>query len=256
MDFGHYVDQLESLYLSSGGSSARPDSLQSSLSFLPKRILIIAPHPDDECLMSGLALRAKQELSSEVWVLPFSFGSRPERQQERQSELEDALQVLGFYRCEARSNGDLNELSHGQILSVLESLHPDGVILPHAEDFHPTHVRCSKAARSAVLQYVGEPFENSGKTVALFETEYWQPMLHPNLLLPLPANIVKTMGEALLKHRGEVARNPYHLTLPAWLMDQERRGSERVHGAGTPSSPPSVFSQLYRFTLITSEASS
>jgi LmbE family N-acetylglucosaminyl deacetylase len=199
--------------------------------------------------MSGIALRAKHELGAEVWVLPFSFGSRLERQAERSAELDQALRVLGFHRVQAHSNG-LGELSHGQILSVLDSLHPDCVILPHSEDFHPTHIRCAKAARSAVVQHV----ESSGSAIALLETEYWQPMLHPNLLIPLPASIVKIMGEALLQHQGEISRNPYHLTLPAWLMDQERRGSERVNGAGGKSPQPSVFSQLYRFTRITSEA--
>jgi len=250
MDFGHYVDQLESLYLSSGGASVRPASLESTLSFLPKRILLISPHPDDECLMSGIALRAKEEFSSEVWVLPFSFGSRPERQKEREEELEGALRVLEFQRFEIPGHLSFAELSHGQILTALNALQPDCVILPHVEDFHPTHVRCSKAARSAVVQYV----ENTGNSITLLESEYWQPMLHPNLLIPLPTSVVKRMGEALLMHRGEISRNPYHLTLPAWLMDQERRGSERVIGAGASSLQPSIFSQVYRSTLITSEA--
>ena len=47
-----------------------------------------------------------------------------------------------------------------------------------------------------------------------------------------------------MEHKGEVSRNPYHLRLPAWYMDQVRRGSERVLGAGTEAAT-AVFGQLY-----------
>ncbi|NDG84161.1 MAG: hypothetical protein EBX52_03875 [Proteobacteria bacterium] len=251
MDFGRYVDQLESLYLSSGGAAPRPEPLRTVLAEVPKRILLVPPHPDDECLMAGLALRARNEAGSEVLVLSFGYGSLESRRAERRKEQDEALQTLGFDRVEPNGcsgAGGHHEISHGQILSVLEAANPDAVIIPHGEDFHPTHVRCSKTARAAVFQHV----ENTGSSLSLYETEYWQPMLNPNLLLPLPASVVKTMGNALQRHAGEVSRNPYHLTLPAWLMDQERRGSERVHGAGVRAGRSSIFSQLYRFTRVSS----
>ena len=259
MDFAAYIDQWESLYLSFGGSAPAPAPLRSVLAAVPKRILIIPPHPDDECLMAGLALRAREEAGSEVLVLSFGYGSLESRRKERRREQDEALRVLGFDRFEpqgASLAGDPSGLSHGQILSALEAVNPDAVIIPHGEDFHPTHMRCSKAARSAAWQHV----ENTGNPLVLYETEYWQPMLHPNLLLPLPSTVVKRMGAALACHSGEISRNPYHLTLPAWLMDQERRGSERVYGPGTRPAQSSIFSQLYRCTPVsnglTSEASS
>ena len=50
---------------------------------------------------------------------------------------------------------------------------------------------------------------------------------------------------ALACHFGEVARNPYHLRLPAWFADSVRRGGELVLGAG--STPPDAdFATLYQ----------
>jgi hypothetical protein len=50
---------------------------------------------------------------------------------------------------------------------------------------------------------------------------------------------------ALTFHVGEVQRNPYHLTLPAWMIDNVRRGTELVGGQGG-ASPDFTFATLYR----------
>ena len=46
-------------------------------------------------------------------------------------------------------------------------------------------------------------------------------------------------------HVGEVKRNPYHLLLPAWMMDNVRRGAELVGGQGG-AAPNFRFAALYR----------
>ncbi len=46
-------------------------------------------------------------------------------------------------------------------------------------------------------------------------------------------------------HVGEVERNPYHLSLPAWMQDNVRRGGELVGGQGG-AVPDFVFATLYR----------
>ena len=44
---------------------------------------------------------------------------------------------------------------------------------------------------------------------------------------------------------GEVARNAYHLRLPAWMIDNVRRGAELVGGQGG-TAPRFAFATLYR----------
>ena len=74
MDFGSYAQAQEALYLRALGLSAHPlQPLAQALRFSVKKILIVAPHPDDECLMSGFALRAKEEFQAEVAVLPLAI---------------------------------------------------------------------------------------------------------------------------------------------------------------------------------------
>ena len=56
---------------------------------------------------------------------------------------------------------------------------------------------------------------------------------------------VADLVTALSLHVGEVARNPFHLRLPAWMMDNVRRGAELVGGQGG-AAPRFVFATLYR----------
>ena len=54
-------------------------------------------------------------------------------------------------------------------------------------------------------------------------------------------------------HTEEVARNPYHLLLPAWMQDNVRRGGELVGGQGG-AVPDFSFATLYRLRKWTNGA--
>ncbi len=75
-------------------------------------------------------------------------------------------------------------------------------------------------------------------------SEYWNTQLHPGLMVELGRRDVADLVAALSQHVGEVARNPYHLGLPAWFIDGVRRGAERVGGAGA-AAPDFRFAALY-----------
>jgi LmbE family N-acetylglucosaminyl deacetylase len=261
MTYGEYVAGIESLYLRQWlrqwasieeSLPARGPMMGELLPWTPKRVLIVAPHPDDECLMAGAALRLMSECSARVEVVPFSYGSNLLRQEERSEELSRAVRELGFEVLDPREEGNRKDLQEDELRGALERSHPDLVLCPHDEDAHPTHIRCSKLTQRAIRRHVNE----RQAPLILLESEYWHPLRDPNLRVSLSVADVTRMGEGLLKHAGEVARNPYHLSLPAWLMDQERRGVERIHGLGSVPPARSVFSQIYRMTVVSPEVGS
>jgi LmbE family N-acetylglucosaminyl deacetylase len=244
MDYGAFVRAQESLLLGATGlkASSLPPLTRSGIGPF-QRIMILSPHPDDECLVAGLPLRALEEWGSEVSVLPFGFGSKPERRSERLAELTRAVAKLGFRLI--RGTGDpsgLPELGAAGLAEVLKREAPDALILPHLEDGHETHRRCARLGREVGSIYAAA----SGRKLDIFETGYWQDLPDPDVLVPLASEQVIRMGEALMEHVGEVKRNPYHLSLPAHLIDQARKGSERVGGAGARPDPETVYAALYR----------
>ena len=77
------------------------------------------------------------------------------------------------------------------------------------------------------------------------ETEFWGAMDTPNLMVESSENDLVDLLTALSFHVGEVQRNPYHVRMPAWMIDNVRRGGELVGGQGG-AAPNFAFATLYR----------
>lgn len=247
INYKTYVHQIVDSYLSAGGAPQSVSKLSKpvGISSQPK-ILILAPHPDDECLMAGFALRAKEEWNAEVFVLPFSFGSDVSRRQARIQELKDSLHVLDFKLIDPRLNGATEKLSQPEFEAVMNQLVPDVVISPHLADHHPAHIETARMVQAFLSA--------NAKSIVWLQTEYWQQNGFANEFLPLSTEHVIQIGEALQKHRGEISRNPYHLRLPAWYIDQARRAQELLTNFGGAVAPQFMFGQLLQRVDMQSKA--
>ena len=60
------------------------------------KVLIFSPHPDDECIIGGLALRLLREAKWNVINVAVTLGSKRERRAARLRELKNACASLGF----------------------------------------------------------------------------------------------------------------------------------------------------------------
>lgn len=216
------------------------------------RALIFAPHPDDECIDAGLALRLRRELSFRISAVAVTQGSRVDRQAARLDEMRDACHFLGFELITTRPNGlsGINPRAKEQHPSAWEdsvamiaqiiSYHRASVIfLPHDHDHHSTHIGTHLLVTDA-LRTLGPLFR-----CKMVETEFWQAMPDPNLMIESSTEDMADLVAAVAFHRGEVARNPFHLLLPSWMSDNVRRGSELVGGVGA-TAPGFHFATLYR----------
>lgn len=201
--------------------------------------LILAPHPDDESIIGLLALRLKEECGFRIWVVPATLGSRLDRRAARKQELRAACRMLGF---RVRFLGAGN--SAIELRQALAAIRPAVVFLPHAKDGHPTH-RSTHRMGVAALDAAGGVFH-------VVETEYWQPLEHPNLMVAARKPQMANLRRALACHVGEVARNDYAARLPAWMSDNVRRGAELVGGKGA-AAPKMAYATLYRARMRTGE---
>ena len=198
---------------------------------------ILAPHPDDECIVGLLALRLKEECGFRVEVVPASFGSRPERREARKRELRRACRALGFGLWIPPADSEGRARVEG-LRRRLEGCRPAVVFLPHARDGHPAH-RATHGLGLAAMDGI------RGAEWNVVETEYWHPLEHPNLMVAADAGALERLAGALACHAGEMARNDYAARLPAWMIDNVRRGAERVGGPGA-AAPAFTYATLYR----------
>ncbi|MDE1900198.1 MAG: PIG-L family deacetylase [Alphaproteobacteria bacterium] len=240
---------------------AQPDAAVSFISdALPLRgknpcALLLSPHPDDECLAGALPLRLKREQGWQIINIAVTLGSKTDHRPARLGELARACAVLGFDAFTPATMGfdDVTEAARAadraawqkkaaRIAELVGHYKPQAIFMPHAQDAHPTHIGTHLLGMDALAL---QPVEFS---CAVVETEYWQPNPSPNLMIGVGAADAATLLSALACHAGEVARNPYDVRFPAYLIDNVRRGSERVGGAGAPSADMD-FAMLYRYGL-------
>jgi LmbE family N-acetylglucosaminyl deacetylase len=154
--------------------------------FTPRdRVLVVAPHPDDESIATGGLLQVARAAGAACRVLLVTNGDNnpwPQRWQEkrwrigpaerarwgarRRSEALASLQLLGLARTDVRCLGlpdlgltdalmsgkpDVVALLHAQI----EQFKPTRLILPALEDRHPDHNALDVLLRLSLLRYSG-----------------------------------------------------------------------------------------------------
>lgn len=204
---------------------------------MKKRVLILAPHPDDESIIGLLPLRLKEECGLEVWVAPVTLGSQKARRMARAKELREACVRLGF-RLRFPGGRSSGVVRVEDLVALLNRVRPTIVCLPHAKDGHPTHRATHRLGVAAM---------DVSKQVSfhVIETEYWHPLEHPNVMVAAEESHLVTLCGALACHKGEIARNDYAARLPAWMIDNVRRGAELMGGAGSEA-PDMVYATLYR----------
>ncbi|MCP4412341.1 MAG: PIG-L family deacetylase [Gammaproteobacteria bacterium] len=232
--FLDYVEQIASTHqkakqLSVSGSCKKTTS--------DSRLLLFSPHPDDECITGLLPLRLQRELGMEIINIPVTFGSNIKRQAERSEELEAACRFLGWKNH--RQRNDYLSLEVEEIAQSLEEFKPELIFVPHKGDWNTRHVSTHHLVMDA-LKLMGSNF-----SCTVIETEFWAAMTDPNLMVAADAITVADLMAATSQHVGEVIRNSYHLSLPAWMQDNVRRGSELITGQGKEV-PDFLFATLYR----------
>jgi len=216
------------------------------------RVLIFSPHPDDEVVIGGLALRLMRESGWRVINVAVTLGSKSDRQSERLAELRRCCECIGFELLTAGPRGmdrirpetrtedpELWQRAVGVIAAILRDQQPRAVLFPHSEDWNSTHEGVH------LLLYDALKVQSPAFSCITIETEFWGAMASPNLMVEITPGQLGDLITALTYHVGEVQRNPYHLTLPAWMIDNVRRGAELVGGQGE-ASPDYTFATLYR----------
>ncbi|MDG1892285.1 MAG: PIG-L family deacetylase [Verrucomicrobiota bacterium] len=216
------------------------------------KALIFSPHPDDECIIGGLALRLLKESGFRISNVAVTQGSHHERQAARLEELHAACDFMGFDLITTAHNGleGINlkrrqsdpeswQVDVQVIERILKTQEPDVIFVPHANDWNSTHIGVHYLVMDA-LKRLPSSFASW-----VVETEYWGAMKEPNLMVASSEEDVAEMVAGTSFHVGEVTRNPFHLLHPAWMQDNVRRGSELVGGQGE-SAPDFTFATLYR----------
>jgi LmbE family N-acetylglucosaminyl deacetylase len=124
------------------------------------KILVLAPHPDDEAIGPGGTLfRVASNGNSELSLLLLTAGS-PADNTTRRLESESAAKRLGAsFRCLDLVDGSISvdETTLARFAEAIDELAPDVLMLPFALDDHDDHRRANELLVKASRHLASQP---------------------------------------------------------------------------------------------------
>ena len=190
------------------------DLMPTAASPLPaaRRVLVLAPHADDEVFGCGGSLRLLAEAGATITVIVASDGAlggsrdRPEADAliaEREAETRAAARELGypapaFWRLPDRGLR-YGEALVGRVLEAMQSADADLVFAPALTELHADHQALALAAAEALRRLGGE------RSVAFYEVS--APLL-PNTLIDITA-CEESKRAAMRCFRSQLSQQPY-----------------------------------------------
>jgi LmbE family N-acetylglucosaminyl deacetylase len=126
---------------------------------VPKRILVLAGHPDDEIISCGGTILKYQALGSEVIVVVATSGLGGYAKNEEKSEIivrrkQELEMIKAALNCKIIELGysdlSVDRAYVSKITNLIRDTKPQVVLIPHYSDFHRVHRNLSLIAKEAI----------------------------------------------------------------------------------------------------------
>lgn len=202
------------------------------------RILVIAPHPDDEVLGAGGTIARLAAAGQEVFVAVVTEGKPPAYPAEAMSQLKaealEAHRLLGVrqtfwldFPAAALSETAHSTLNAG-LFDLVQSLAPDTLFLPFLGDMHMDHQLIFTSSLVAARPHQ----KNFPKLIMAYETlsetnwnaPYLTPNFAPNVFIDISEHI-STKIEAMRIFRSQLRSAPHERSLEALRALATLRGA-------------------------------
>ncbi len=200
------------------------------------KVLIIAPHPDDEVLGVGGTIAGHAQKKDEVYLVVVTCAYTPDWTEkfiaERSHEVKKANQILGItktffldfptVKLDTVPQKELNDA----LAKVIDEVRPEAVYIPHGGDLNKDHRLVFEAALVAT-----RPFKYTVHRVLsyeiLSETEWGQPLgiFAPTVYKDITATLSKKL-EAMKAYESELRSAPHPRSLEIIEVLARKRGSE------------------------------
>lgn len=179
-----------------------------------ERILVLAPHPDDEIFGCGGALALLRQRAADVRVVVVTDGAlggvsgHSPLAQRRAEESVQAAQVLNlsaptFWGLADRSLAEDATLE-ARILQALAEFAPQLLLLPAPTEIHPDHQALARAGVAALRRCAGECW------AGFYEVSF--PLPAPNLVLDITA-VEALKQQAMACFGTQLQEQPYDLRM-------------------------------------------
>jgi LmbE family N-acetylglucosaminyl deacetylase len=195
---------------------------------MTSRVLVVAPHPDDETLgCGGTLLRLAREGAEIAWLIVTSMseggGFAKESIETRDREIAKVGELYGFSSV-FRLNLPTRQLDTypvaeliGRLAAVFKSFGPEQVFLPHRRDVHTDHRAVFDAASACTKWFRYNSVRRVVAYETLSETEFTlegQPGFHPNYFVDITDFLDKKI-EIMAVYESEMSQFPFPRSVEA-----------------------------------------
>jgi LmbE family N-acetylglucosaminyl deacetylase len=195
---------------------------------MTERVLVVAPHPDDETLGCGGTLLRMRDSGAEIgWLIVTRIseeqGFTPQRVQSRDAEIDAVKEMMGF--CEVfrlpLPTRQLDRLPMSDLIeqfaSVFRDFKPEHVFLPHRSDVHSDHrvvfdagAACAKWFRYPTVRRLLS-YETISETDFCLDT---RSPFQPNTYVDITGYLERKL-EVLAAYKSEIGEFPFPRSLEA-----------------------------------------
>lgn len=175
-----------------------------------ERLLVLAPHPDDEVIGCGglLALHLREQRAVRVVVI--TDGSEAGDRSVREDESRQALSHLGavepeFLRFRDRRLDDAVDDLKNRLRDILIDFKPDLIAVPSPIEIHPDHAALSRAFCELIQADPALFATLAVARVAFYEVSY---TIRPNTLVDITP-VAEVKYAAISLHRSQTAQRDY-----------------------------------------------
>lgn len=214
------------------------------INYKNQKVLVIAPHPDDEVLgCGGLISKVKKE-GGKVHVLCFTVGNIKQyggysNTEKRIKEMNKVMRYLKVDSFNLALAGDeyhlkLDKVPQKKLINIIEkgevsisTVTPNIVCIPFIGSTNQDHVAVAKASFTAC-----RPVKDARKNISQIVLSYEQPetnwtrkRFHPNFFVDISRDL-KTKQKALSLYSSQVRSKNHPRTLNTIEKIAELRGNE------------------------------
>ncbi|KEF38871.1 putative LmbE-like protein [Schinkia azotoformans MEV2011] len=198
------------------------------------RILVIAPHNDDEVLGVGGTMAKFAKMGYEVYVCEITSSPIPEKVDNIQKEALKAHNILGVKETiflglpvvglKETPSADINS----KILEVVDRIKPNIAFIPHKGDMHIDHGEVARSSMVALRPVNNPQLKAIYAYETLSETEWNTPSIDnafiPNVWIDI-SNTIDIKLQAMECYQSQLKEFPNPRSLKAIRALAEFRGS-------------------------------
>jgi len=188
------------------------------------KVVIFAPHPDDDLIGCGGSIAKHVKQGNEVAIVYMTSGdagslkySKQELAKIREIEAKNATEILGVKDLVFLRNPDgyveYNKENLVKIIDLIREKRPDIIYIPHKSDAHKDHIKTHEMVVEAVGRAAGPWFQEcKGKpwsvgTVLCYEV--WTPLQEISYVEDI-TEFIELKIKALEQHKSQIQDIEYN----------------------------------------------